>query len=233
LKKFALSECSAGVCCGPCNPSKWEADIWGWLEVRRSAILHYTVNQRLHWACWQYGHSGGTQGWLGVKRWQLSVWNTSHSANCQRAAVGHWCPIQVVTFNLISILATDYIQKRRDQIWYQSKSDYMDRAWVSLCVCSVVGWLIVYQLGILSLSCSQYSQTICWHGWDDNPCLGVRNTSSIGAWPNSLDRIPPQYCIVSLLLQTKVNIHLVQNSLNTTFSQSQKSHYARTWCNWY
>ncbi len=31
--------------------------------------------------------------------------------------------------------------------------------WVSLCVWSVVGWLIeiVYQLGILSLSCSQYS----------------------------------------------------------------------------
>ena len=29
-----------------CNPSKWEADIWGWLEVRRSAMIHYTVNQR-------------------------------------------------------------------------------------------------------------------------------------------------------------------------------------------
>ena len=50
------------------------------------------------------------------------------------------CPIHVVTFTLISILATDYIQKRRGQlpfsnlniiccqIWYQSKSDYMDRA---------------------------------------------------------------------------------------------------------
>ena len=37
-----------------CNPSKWEADIWGWLEVRRSARLHYTVNQRPHWACRQY-----------------------------------------------------------------------------------------------------------------------------------------------------------------------------------
>ena len=48
--------------------------------------------------------------------------------------------------------------------------------WVSLCVFSAVGWLIVYQLGILSLSCSQYSQTICWHGWDDNACLGVRST---------------------------------------------------------
>ena len=27
--------------------------------------------------------------------------------------------------------------------------------WISLCVCSVVGWLMVYQIGILSLSCSQ------------------------------------------------------------------------------
>ena len=28
-------------------------------------------------------------------------------------------------------------------------------------------------------------------GRDDNACLGDRNTSSIGAWPNSLDRRPP------------------------------------------
>ena len=46
--------------------------------------------------------------------------------------------------------------------------------WVSLCVGSAVGWLIVYQLGILSLSCNQYSQTICWHRWYDNACLGVK-----------------------------------------------------------
>ena len=50
------------------------------------------------------------------------------------------CPLHVFTFTLISNLATDYIQKRRGepslfslniicrQIWYQSKSDYMDRA---------------------------------------------------------------------------------------------------------
>ena len=50
--------------------------------------------------------------------------------------------------------------------------------------------------------CIQYSQTICWRGWDDNACLGVRNTSSIRAWPNSLDRRPPWYCIISPLLQT-------------------------------
>ena len=75
-----LEMIQAGVCCGPCNPSKCEADIWGWLEVRRSAMLHYTVNQRPHWACRQYGHSGGTKGWLGVKRCQLCLQDTSHSA---------------------------------------------------------------------------------------------------------------------------------------------------------
>ena len=74
-----------------CNPSKWEADIWGWLEVRRSAMFHYTVNQRPHWACWQYGHSGGTRGWLGVERCQLCMQDTSRSTKWhRRAAVGHW-----------------------------------------------------------------------------------------------------------------------------------------------
>ena len=133
----------AGVFCGPSNPSKWEAEIWGWLEVRRSATLQYTVNQRTevrfasflssgfttvinpperklakhtsvqcpHWACWQeYGHSGGTQGRLGVERHQLCLKDTSLSAKWHRqAAVGHW---------------------------------------ISLCLWSVVGWLIVYQDGI-------------------------------------------------------------------------------------
>ncbi len=149
-------------------------------------MLHYTVNQRPHWACRQYGHSGGTRGWLGVERWQLCLRDTSRSAKChRRAAVGHW---------------------------------------VSLCVCSVVGWLIVYQLGILSLSCSQYSQTICWRGWDDNACLGVRNTSSIGAWPNSLDRRPLWYCIVSPLLQTNRSI-IFQSHLPSSTSCGYHS-----WC---
>ena len=31
-------ERGAGVCCGPCNPSKWEADIWGWLEVCHASL---------------------------------------------------------------------------------------------------------------------------------------------------------------------------------------------------
>ena len=38
----------AGVCCGPCNPSKWEARIWGWLEDGSPAALCVTLNQRPH-----------------------------------------------------------------------------------------------------------------------------------------------------------------------------------------
>ena len=79
-----------------CNPSKWEADIWGWLEVRRSAMIHFNERQRPHWACRQYGHTGGTRGWLGVERWQLCLRDTSRSANChRRAAVGHWISLCV------------------------------------------------------------------------------------------------------------------------------------------
>ena len=54
-----------------------------------------------------------------------------------------------------------------------------------------------------------------WRGWDDNACLGVRNTSSIGAWHNSLDGRPPWYCIVSPLLQNKTKFfyHLMSNFL--------------------
>ena len=37
------------------------------------------------------------------------------------------CPIHVVTFTLISNLATDYIQMRRGEPWL-SKSDYRTRA---------------------------------------------------------------------------------------------------------
>ena len=77
----------------------------------------------------------------------------------------------------------------------------------------------MYQLGILSLSCSQYSQTICWRGWDDNACLGVRNTSSIEAWPNSLDGRPPWYCIVSPLLQTNKRPKSIAKSIITKFCQ--------------
>ena len=38
--------------------------------------------------------------------------------------------------------------------------------------------------------------------WDDKARLEVRNTCSIGAWPNSLDWRPPWYWTVFPLLQT-------------------------------
>jgi hypothetical protein len=68
------------------------------------------------------------------------------------------------------------------------------------------GWASAHPEKKVPLSCSQYSQTICWCRWSDNACLGVRNTCSIGAWPNSIDRRPPWYCIVSPLLQTKTYV---------------------------
>ena len=55
------------VTAGICNRSKWEADIWGWFEVRRSAVLHYKVNQSLHWTCQQYDHPGM------ARRWEMST----------------------------------------------------------------------------------------------------------------------------------------------------------------
>ena len=59
--------------------------------LRSGGMFHYTVNQHPHWACRQYGHSGGTRRWLGVERCQLFLHDTSHSAKChRRAAVGHW-----------------------------------------------------------------------------------------------------------------------------------------------
>ena len=69
---------------------------------------------------------------------KLQCLNQKSKNNCE----WHYCPIHLVTFTLISNLATDYSQKRSlassllnilcRQIWYQCKSDYMDRASVEL-----------------------------------------------------------------------------------------------------
>ena len=92
--KDAKGAQEARVCCGPCNPSKWEADIWGWLDVRMSAMLHFNKRQHPHWACRVYGHTGGTRRWLGVERLQLCLRDTSRSAKChRRAVVGHWVSV--------------------------------------------------------------------------------------------------------------------------------------------
>ena len=59
-------------------------------------MLHYTVNQRPHWGCRQYCHSGGTQEWLGVEKCQLCLQETSRSAKRHwQAAVGHWVSLCV------------------------------------------------------------------------------------------------------------------------------------------
>ena len=99
------------VTAGICNWSKWEADIWGWFEVRRSAMLHFNERQRPHWACWQYGHTGGTWWWLGVERWQLCLRDTSRSPKChQQAAVGHWTSVCVKCCRMVdSVSIKHYI----------------------------------------------------------------------------------------------------------------------------
>ena len=51
-------------------------------------------------------------------------------------------------------------------------------------------------------------------GWGDIACLGVRNTSSIGAWPNSLDRRPPWYCSVSPYSISSVTKNKTKNKIS-------------------
>ena len=155
-----------------------QSEIWGWLEVRRSAI-----NSLQSEPVFVLRVTLGEPGWLWVERWQLCLWNTSRSAKChRRVSVGHQ---------------------------------------ILLSVRSVVGWLIVYQLGILS----QYSlyrllTRVRWCPHDD-ACLGVRNTSSIGAWPNSLDRRPPWYCSYSIPSVTNKNFS--QKSVKNTYNNANHS----------
>ena len=81
-----------------------------------------------------------------------------------------WC---MTMTGLFKILLYEIIcSSRRAKYHWQAVVGH----WVSLRLWSVVGWLIVYQLGILSLSCSQHSQTICLSRWDYNACIGVRTT---------------------------------------------------------
>ena len=51
IQKFLLVHLSRVRLCGPVIQANGRLI----LEVRRSARLHYTVNQRPHWPCWQYG----------------------------------------------------------------------------------------------------------------------------------------------------------------------------------
>ena len=114
LRRAFVTSFPAGVCCGPCNPSKWEAEFWGWLEVWRPALLCFTVNQRPHWACWQYGFSGGTQGCLGVGErlvWAVgyiqqlkALWNSLVSEH----SVGFQIKIGRPKFYVVEMIAPAY-----------------------------------------------------------------------------------------------------------------------------
>ena len=94
-------------------------------------MLHYTVNQCLHWACQQYGHSGGTQGWLGVERCQLCLQDTSRSAKRHwRAGVGHWVSLCVKCCRMVDSVPRWRLSPTNWPIQsdYLSITDYDDTA---------------------------------------------------------------------------------------------------------
>ena len=71
----------------------------------RSVMLHFNERQHPHWACRQYGQTGGTRRWLGVERWQLCLRDTSRSVKChRRAAVGHWISLCVKCCRMVDSL---------------------------------------------------------------------------------------------------------------------------------
>ena len=83
----------------------------------------------------------------------------------------------------------------------QHKVSLVSSNWVSFCVCSVVGWLIVYRLGT-NQPILQPIKSV--HLLTRVRCLpkSQEHCSSIRAQLNSLNRRPPRYCIVCPLLQT-------------------------------
>jgi hypothetical protein len=89
-------------------------------------MLHYTVNQRPHWACRQYGHSGGARGWLGVERCQLCLQDTSRSAKQhRRAAVGHWVSLCMKCCRMV-----DSVPRWRLSLSWPIQSDHL---WIADC----------------------------------------------------------------------------------------------------
>ena len=71
----------AEVCCESCNPNKWEAEFWGWLEVWRPALLHVSqwikVQTELADSMVTLGEP---RDWLGVGKrvhWALDTSNSS------------------------------------------------------------------------------------------------------------------------------------------------------------
>ena len=78
-------------------------------------MLHYIVSQRPHWACRQYGHFGGTRGWLGVERCQFCLQDTS-----RRAAVGHWVSLCVKCCRMV-----DSVPRWRLSLSWPIQSDHL------------------------------------------------------------------------------------------------------------
>ena len=74
--------------------------------------------------------------------WQNQVWSRFNRS------VWYWGNLGVARCREMATLPAGYIPQHKVPLHWWAAVGH----WISLCVCSVVGWLIVYQLGILSLS---------------------------------------------------------------------------------
>ena len=128
---------------------------------------HFISNKTIFDILWNIANSGLTMDEITCCFYALHALNCrAATANFQQARLPQ-CRIKVFKFGgevVIQVLLKEkieFIPACRIHPAAQSAICKQQRVTVSLCACSVVGWLIKYQFGILSLSCSQYSQTIC------------------------------------------------------------------------
>ena len=92
------------------------------------------------------------------RKYRKQIYKVSYISRNISGIIPDWGNMGLARYREMATLPAGYIPHAKCHRW--AAVGY----WVSLCVWNVVGWLIVYQLGILPLSCSQYSQTICWRG---------------------------------------------------------------------
>ena len=90
--------------------------------IQANGRLTFEARRSTQWisvhtgACWQYGHSGGTGGWLGVEKCQFCLQGTSCSAKWHRwASVSHWVSLRVKCCRMVDsvprwqLLQTDHL----------------------------------------------------------------------------------------------------------------------------
>ena len=116
-------------------------------------MLHYTVNQCLHWAWQQYGQSRRTWEWLGVKRCQLCLQDTyamQSDISQQQWVSGIHC-----VWNVVECL-----------IVYQD-GDYLYPGQYSRTLCWLqIWWYCLWVRNILMTRPSTFLESRSWWGHD-------------------------------------------------------------------